>query len=371
MGRTRWGSAVVLAVFAGTLPPFFESSYAQGSCNREIARQDAALRRFANDAEREGMDFARDELKEAALDVMKEKLQDNPTYEAYEEFKEAWDEWREFMEQSKSIHQFLQELSACMNARGTGCLKELADHNRQSSELLNRAAEKSREWVESLAEDNFQKARERVEKARNIMQNLTTRAGDLATSATNGAMQNCFRDLERRVEARRDPVDLRSSQPASQPSTPQPPAPRQPENTGGNGGSAASGGSGGGMGAGAVGGIVAAGAGAGAGLYALNEYQKSIKCTQYETQIQSDMNSFNTAANNAAACRTESCFNQRIPAVNNAISRMLATAGEWCTCLGPNATSEIPAADRAAVRAALSELRSLGVTSGTLPSCFR
>lgn len=87
MGRKTLGSAVAVAMVAAMVPPYFEVSHAQGSCNREIARQDNALRRFANDAEREGMDFARDEVKEAALDVMKEKLKDNPTYEAYENFK--------------------------------------------------------------------------------------------------------------------------------------------------------------------------------------------------------------------------------------------------------------------------------------------
>lgn len=74
-----------------------------------------------------------------------------------------------------------------MDTRGTGCLKELMDHNRQSSELLKRAGEKAREWVESLAEDNLQKARERVEKAKDIMQNLTT----LATSRRVRQVEPC------------------------------------------------------------------------------------------------------------------------------------------------------------------------------------
>lgn len=184
---------------------------------------------------------------------------------------------------------------------------------------------------------------------------------------TAGRLKQCRADLQ-----------ARQSQPQQPPSQvpqvqlpPQAPAPEPVQAPSNSGNAATAGGGGGGMGVGSVVGLAAGGIGAAVGGKMLADYAEKQKCNQYETQIQSDMNSFTTAANNAAACSTQTCFNQRIPAVNNAISKVLATAGEWCTCLGPSAASDIPAADKAAVRAALSELRSLGVTSGTLPACFR
>jgi hypothetical protein len=128
---------------------------------------------------------------------------------------------------------------------------------------------------------------------------------------------------------------------------------------------------GGGMSAGSIVGISAAAVGAGVGGKMLADYSKKLQCNQYETQMQSDLSKFQTSINNLLSCgQSLSCFNSREPATRTTQSAILATAGEWCSCLGPNATSEISAADRAELRGLLNQLRGLGVSSGTLPSCF-
>jgi hypothetical protein len=50
---------------------------------------------------------------------------------------------------------------------------------------------------------------------------------------------------------------------------------------------------------------------------------------------------------------------------------MLTTAGNWCTCLGPDAATELSPEDKAMVRDAFNDLRAAGVNPGSLPSCFR
>lgn len=356
--------------------PLTVNPSAQGGCGREIARQEAALRQFDADLNRESMNFAKDEAREAALGVVKEKLAGNPTAQAAAEIRERWKEWTGYIEQARSFTEVLSDLSKCLNTNnGRGCLKELLDRNRRSDELLNRVNDATNKWLESLENETISEVKERVDKARSIMQNFTNRAGNMATGAAANAVENCFKDFEQRArtqQAQRDPVDLRSSQPSSPPSTPQPPTQRPPENTGNSGNAGASAGSGGGMGAGAIGGIAAAGVGAGVGLYALNEYQKSVKCTQYETEMDGRMTTLQNSVNALISCgQSLSCVNSREPAVRSAASGILTTAGNWCTCLGADGAANLSAADKAAVRDALNSLRSYGVSTGTLPACFR
>ena len=371
--RNALAGLLVVAVLALSAPLTVTSNAQISSgCNREIARQEAALRQFDADLNRESMDFAKDEAREAALGIVKDKLAGNPTFDAAEEIRERWEEWTEYIEQAKSFAEVLSDLSKCLNeSNGRGCLKELIDRNRRSSELLNRVNDATNKWLESLANETISEVKERVDKARNIMQNFTNRAGNLATGAAANAVENCFKEFEQRARAQqpqRDPVDPRSSQPPSQPTPPQPPAAR-PENTGNSGNAGASGGGGS---AGTILGVTAAGVGAGAGLYALNEYQKSVKCTQYETEMDGRMTTLQNSVNALISCgQSLSCVNSREPAVRTAASGILTTAGNWCTCLGADGAANLSAADKAAVRDALNSLRAYGVSTGTLPACFR
>ena len=164
-----------------------------------------------------------------------------------------------------------------------------------------------------------------------------------------------------------DSTQIRRPESNAPPQLPNLPTP--PENTSGNG---SGGGGGGGMGAGSIVGYSAAAVGAGVGAKMLSDYQKKLQCDQYETKVQSDVQNVVNASNAIISCgQSISCINSRQNTLNNASSGLLATAGEWCNCLGPSATSEISSADKAMLRDLLNQLRGLGVTSGTLPSCFR
>ena len=125
----------------------------------------------------------------------------------------------------------MAQISQCLEAGAGGCLNEFIERNRESARLLDRVAEATNAYIESLGNETISNAAARVERARGVLQNLTTRAGNLATGALSGAMQNCFGDFERGVDAGRDPVNTASVQP--QPPT-QPPTP--PVDLGGNSG---------------------------------------------------------------------------------------------------------------------------------------
>ncbi len=65
--RNVFGPVVGVAVFVGSTL-VSTPALAQASCTQEINRQDAALRQFAGDAQREGVAFAADDAGRAALD---------------------------------------------------------------------------------------------------------------------------------------------------------------------------------------------------------------------------------------------------------------------------------------------------------------
>lgn len=348
-------------------PPLSATAGAQvsPSCSREMNRQETASRQFEAGAKRESMNFVLDDARREALSGVKARLEGDPTADALADMHRKWEEWQEFIEQGKTIETIFAELARCTKTGTSGCLNELIERNRNNVRLAGRVADALNDWIKSLGNDTISKAAERVERARGVMQNLTTGAGNLAMDAASGALQNCFSDMERRVEARHDPVDPRSAQPQSPPKPAAPsPAPR---NSGGNGG----GGSAGGMSAGTVARLAAGGVAAGAGLYVLNEYVKTTQCNQYETEVNSKVNGLIDAVNGLIQCVNASCVSSRQNSVNSAASSLNSTIGSWCTCLGPNAATELSAADKSTIQDLFAQMRSLGVSPGTLPSCFR
>ncbi len=218
--------------------PFVETARAQmpASCDQEIARQEAALDQFTIDARRESIGFVLDDARRSALSGVRARLAGNPTFDALEGIRQRWEDWNGFIEQGRTLQAIMAQISQCLEAGAGGCLNELIERNRESARLLDRVAEATNAYIESLGNDTISNAAARVERARGVLQNLTTRAGNLAlTGALSGAMQNCFGDFERAVEAGRDPVDTASVQPQPQPQPPtQPPAP--PVDLGGNSG---------------------------------------------------------------------------------------------------------------------------------------
>jgi hypothetical protein len=230
--------------------------------------------------------------------------------------------------------------------------------------LVGKARDGVKSFIDSLGNGTISQAADRVDRASSVIENLNTRAGNLATGAASGALQSCMQDMERRVEARGDQtVDLRSAPTATPPAS-QPPA------AGNSGGSSAD--SGGGMGAGAVAGLAAAGAGAGVGVWYLSEAQKKLQCDGLETEAYTKVNAMIDAANAISGCGTStSCFNTRINTFNNAFSSFNTAVGNWCTCLGPNASSQLSATEKATFRDLFNDMRGIGVNPGTLPACFR
>ena len=226
--------------------PFVETARAQmpASCDQEIARQEAALDQFAIDARRESIDFVLDDARRSALSGVRARLAGNRTSDALEGIRQRWEDWNGFIERGRTLQAIMAQISQCLAAGAGSCLNELIERNRESARLLDRVAEATNAYIESLGNETISNAAARVERARGVLQNLTTRAGNLATGALRGAMQNCFGDFEREVEAGGDPVHTASVQPQPQPQPPtQPPAP--PVDLGVDSGDAAEAGGGG------------------------------------------------------------------------------------------------------------------------------
>ena len=221
-----------LSCLISATSPFVQTAHAQPtSCDREIASQEAALGRFIIDARRESMDFILDDVRRSALSGLRARLAGDPTFDALEEVRQRWEDYTGFIENAKSLPALFDQISQCMAAGMVGCLNELTERNLETDRLLDRVSEATNAWIDSLKNASISNAAARVERASKVVENLITEAGNLATGALSGAMQNCFGDFERQVEARRDPVDTASPPP---PPAPQPPAP--PVDLGGNSG---------------------------------------------------------------------------------------------------------------------------------------
>jgi hypothetical protein len=366
----RYAAVVaLLVVLLAPAYPFSAQPEAQmaASCGQEMARQDAALRQFHADAKKEALDFALNDAGDAALSGMRKSLEGDPTADALKEWQQKYEDWQQFIERGKTTDAMMGELSRCLTAGGTGgCLKEIMAKAKESTRLLGIANDQFSNWIKSLGNDTISKAAERVDKARSVMQNLGKQAGDMAMDAATGALKNCNNDMQRRVQARQETVDTRPAQTAAQPPAP----PRPPTPPAGSVGGTARGGGGGhtGLLVGALGAAVAVPF----GLKALNDYSNKTKCDTFEAEADAKVNGVINAVNGVIACGTSSsCLASRQPAVNSAASSLNVTIGEWCTCLGPSGASELSSADKAAVSDALNTLRSLGVSTGALPSCFR
>lgn len=356
-------------------PCFAGVANATPSCEREIARQDAALRRFDADVKQASVGLVTDDVGRSALNAIKRRLSGDPTYDALEEIKEHWDNYQEYLGKLRAFQDVLTDIGRCVKKGGSplGCYRELDQRNAGADARLQKINAAHKRFLESLGNQSANQAAERVERARGIVENMTRRAGNLAADAAEGGIRACLEDYESRVELAREspPVDLRQAPPANSP--PQPP-PSSPPANGGSAAAAPRGG--GGMGAGTalavVGGLAAAGGTA--FVVAQQAGLMGPQCGQYETEANNKLNNeFNVAVNNLVRCLATpfaACTSQRNN-VNTAISSVLGTLGNWCSCLGGADTSQIAPAYRSQLQSAFSDLRALGVNPGTLPSCFR
>jgi hypothetical protein len=346
--------ALLVLLLAPAASPFSARPHAQvsASCSQELGGQEAALRQFNADAKKEALDFAVNDAREAALSGMRKNLEGDPTADALAEMQQKYEDWQEFLERGKTFEAMMADLSRCLTLGAGGCLNEIMAKARESARLLGIANDQFTNWIKSLGNDTISKAVERVEKARSVMQNLGRRAGNMAMDATKGALKNCFEDMQRRVEARKDQVDLRTQLP------PKPPTP-------GNGGS------GGGPSVGKAIGVVAAGTAATAGaLIVVPKLLKSASgpdCSPQLATLDNTVSSLVSIAN--TNCGTNlSCLDSVISRANNAIATVIAAAGNVCACTG---ATPIDAQAKAEVRELFAALRDGGFSTGNLPGCFR
>jgi len=132
---------------------------------------------------------------------------------------------------------------------------------------------------------------------------------------------------------------------------------------------------GGGFPTGAVAGLAVLGAGTAAAVVYGPQLFNSLSgpdCSSQETAATGTLTGLANATNAFAQCGGNvSCINTRMPAVNNALSRMFSALGDWCDCLGPDAAAELTAEEKRAFQDAIAGLRAEGINAGSLPACFR
>jgi hypothetical protein len=163
---------------------------------------------------------------------------------------------------------------------------------------------------------------------------------------------------QQRAEQLAEPVDL--NPPPKPPEPKSPPKPPKPKS--------------GGPGTGTLVGVGAlVGGGALGGLIIKNAMaNQAPDCTLQETAAMNGLTAAENALNSLSACGgNTSCWNARIGAFNSAWSSAASAIGNWCTCLGPSAGSQLSASDKAAIQQIWPLIRSMGLNPGTLPSCFQ
>jgi len=140
--------------------------------------------------------------------------------------------------------------------------------------------------------------------------------------------------------------------------------------------SAAGGAGGGGLSTGAITGIAVAGGAAVAGavyIPKLIDQATAPQCTSEESRLESTANALLTAAQNYSNCAvtTRNVCTAQFNAYQSAAQTYFQAAGDLCTCFGPSFSTQLSAADKAAVQEAFNELRAEGFNLGTLPACYR
>lgn len=92
-------------------------------------------------------------------------------------------------------------------------------------------------------------------------------------------------------------------------------------------------------------------------------------CSAQESAMNNSANSLVAASNSLSSCGSNvTCLNSRLGTVNSGINSLINAAGNMCICMG---STQLSAADKAVVVDLLAQLRALGTSTGSLPSCFR
>src|SRR5687768_13557315 len=111
-------AALVVLLLLPATSPFAVRTFAQMSaaCNREMARQDNALRQFNTDARRASADFLVNDAGRTALDGMKSNLAGDATADALEDARQSMQEYQDWLNSVDGIKNLLRDLRQCIDA---------------------------------------------------------------------------------------------------------------------------------------------------------------------------------------------------------------------------------------------------------------
>jgi hypothetical protein len=349
----RFASVVALfgLLLVPAASPFTATAQAQmsASCGQEIARQEAALRKYDADATKAGASFLANDAGNAALSGIKKNLAGDATADALADLEQKYQDYKGFLERAQAFEDFLARLFNCSVNGPSGCMKALIAET-SSSRLAGRATDALTEWVKSLGNDPISKAVERVEQARSVAENMTKSAGNMAMDAANGALKNCFNDMKQRVQAQKDAVDLRTN------------LPKRPTGTEKGSGGASVGK--------AIAVVGAATAGTAAAIVYVPQLVNSASgpdCLTQKLALNNAVNALVTAVNNLSACGSSvTCLTSRQGAVTSATSSIANAGGNFCACTGTS--SQLSAAEKSEYQRIFS---AAGVNPGNFGSCLR
>jgi hypothetical protein len=196
--RTRIAACVALVVASGFL--FVDSTHAQGDCVQAMDQGLNKIRAFDQEAKKQAMDFAVDTTVDVALGDARKILADKTIpsqasalqMELHKAKIEAWEQIQ------KTFAVTVEDLYACM-APGSKC--NMLDFMKNQNQAFQR-------WMQTFSSESTQGARERVSKARELLQNNVKQLAGNATGSI-GAAVACM-DLHVKAGAAADAVDTRN-----------------------------------------------------------------------------------------------------------------------------------------------------------------
>lgn len=200
MGIRQTRIAACIAVVIASALLFADVTHAQADCMQVMNQGLNSVRAFDEEAKKQSLDFAIDTTADAALGDARKILADHTIpsqasalqMELHKTKLETWEAAQ------KTFGVTIEELYACMKP-GSAC--SLQDFVKRQNQAFQR-------WMQTFSSESTQGARDRVEKARELLQNNVKRLAGNATGSIRAAV-GCM-DQHIKAGSSAEPVDARA-----------------------------------------------------------------------------------------------------------------------------------------------------------------
>jgi hypothetical protein len=187
----RWMLAVIVSLAAVPIArPAAAPPQADASCATDLAQLQRQTQAFGRDVAAQNLEFLKNDVKDAAITGIRNRLAGDPTVDALEDLNKKVGELSSWEEDIKRSVSSIQDVSACW-ALTTGFTNCMIEASKRWNDAFAR-------WVNSLGDAGLTQAAERVTKAASLIEDYHRRAFTMAMGA---ALNNCTDRFEQRVRA--------------------------------------------------------------------------------------------------------------------------------------------------------------------------